>query len=85
MVKIRLSRGGAKRRPYYRIVALDHHNRRDGRPLEFLGSYDPAHNPEKVEFDSEKIDAWLAKGAQLSPAVASLMKRAAKRAATGAV
>jgi len=85
MVKIRLSRGGAKKRPYYRIVALDHHNRRDGRPLEFLGTYDPAQQPEKVEFQSDRIEAWVAKGAKLSPAVASLMKRAAKRAATGAV
>jgi len=83
MVKIRLTRGGAKKRPSYRIVALDHHHRRDGRPLEYLGTYDPRENPEKLEFKAERIDAWVAKGAQLSPSVASLMKRARKRAAGG--
>jgi small subunit ribosomal protein S16 len=85
MVKIRLSRGGAKKRPYYRIVALDHHARRDGRPLEYLGSYDPRQDPEKIDFKSDRIDAWVAKGAKLSPSVASLIKRANKRAAAGAV
>ena len=85
MVKIRLSRGGAKKRPYYRIVALDHHSRRDGRPLEYLGTYDPRQDPEKIEFKSDRIDAWVAKGAKLSPSVASLIKRATKRAAAGVV
>jgi len=85
MVKIRLSRGGAKKRPYYKIVALDHHARRDGRPLEYLGTYDPRQDPEKIDFNSERIDAWLAKGAQLSPTVSSLIKRAGKRAAAGAL
>jgi len=80
MVKIRLTRGGAKRRPHYRIVAIDHHRAREGRPLEFLGTYDPNQDPERVELKSERIEAWLAKGAQLSPSVASLIKRVRKRA-----
>jgi len=84
MVKIRLTRGGAKRSPSYRIVALDHHRRRDGRPLEYLGPYDPRENPEKLELKTERVDAWLAKGAKLSPSVASLLKRARKRAGGGA-
>ena len=84
MVKIRLTRGGAKKRPYYRIIAIDHHDRREGRPLEYLGTYDPRQKPEKVELKSERIEAWLAKGAQLSPTVASLIKRQRKRAAAGA-
>jgi len=84
MVKIRLTRGGAKRSPSYRIVALDHHRRRDGRPLEYLGTYDPRENPEKLELKTERVDAWLAKGAKLSPSVASLLKRARKRAGGGA-
>ncbi|MGI9432807.1 MAG: 30S ribosomal protein S16 [Myxococcota bacterium] len=84
MVKIRLTRGGAKKRPHYRIIAIDHHARREGRPLEYLGTYDPRQNPEKVELKSERIEAWLAKGAQLSPSVASLIKRQRKRASAGA-
>jgi small subunit ribosomal protein S16 len=83
MVKIRLTRGGAKKRPHYRIVAIDHHRAREGRPLEFLGTYDPNQDPERVELKSERIEAWLAKGAQLSPSVASLVKRARKRAGAG--
>ena len=80
MVKIRLTRGGAKKHPHYRIVAIDHHRAREGRPLEFLGTYDPNQEPERVVLKSERIEAWLAKGAQLSPSVASLVKRARKRA-----
>jgi small subunit ribosomal protein S16 len=48
MVKIRLTRAGAKKRPYYRIVAIDDRRQRDGRPLEFLGTYDPKTEPERV-------------------------------------
>jgi small subunit ribosomal protein S16 len=84
MVKIRLTRGGAKKRARYRIVAIDHHRKCGGRPLEYLGTYDPCQNPEKVDLKSERIDAWVAKGAQLSPSVASLVKRARKRAVAGA-
>jgi small subunit ribosomal protein S16 len=83
MVKIRLTRGGAKKRPHYRIIAIDHHSKREGRPLEYLGTYDPNHDPERIELKSERIEAWRAKGAQLSPSVASLVKRAHKRAAAG--
>lgn len=85
MVKIRLARGGAKKRPHYRIIAIDHHRKCSGRPLEFLGTYDPRQDPERVDLKSERIDAWVAKGAQLSPSVASLVRRARKRAAAGAV
>jgi small subunit ribosomal protein S16 len=81
MVKIRLTRGGAKRRPYYRIVAIDHHSKREGRPLEYLGSYDPTQSPERIELKSDRLHSWVAKGAELSPTVASLVKRARKRAA----
>jgi small subunit ribosomal protein S16 len=84
MVKIRLTRGGAKKRPHYRIVAIDHRDKREGRPLEFLGTYDPRQDPERIEVKSERLEAWLAKGAQMSPSVASLVKRQRKRAAAGA-
>ena len=81
MVKIRLTRRGAKKRPFYRIVAIDQRKQRDGRPLEFLGTYDPIPNPERIDIKVEKLEAWLAKGAQMSPTVRSLIKREAKRAA----
>lgn len=75
MVKIRLTRAGAKKRPFYRIIAIDERRQRDGRPLEFLGTYDPKSNPEKVLIHSDKVAAWVKKGAQLSPTVKSLMRR----------
>lgn len=81
MVKIRLSRQGAKKRPYYRIVVVDQRKQRDGRPLEFLGTYDPKANPERVTIKTEAVEAWVKKGAQLSPTVKSLMRRAKGRSA----
>jgi len=84
MVKIRLTRRGAKKRPFYRIVAIDERKQRDGRPLEFLGTYDPIPNPERVDIKVEQLEAWIAKGAQMSPTVRSLVKREAKRAAAAA-
>ncbi len=81
MVKIRLTRGGTKKRPHYRIVALDERKQRDGRPLEYLGTYDPRFNPEKFQIKVDRFDAWIANGAQPSPTVRSLLKRARKRAA----
>ena len=84
MVKIRLTRGGAKKRPHYRIVAIDERLQRDGRPLEFLGTYDPASKPEKFDIKVDRFDAWVANGAQPSPTVRSLLKRARKRAAAAA-
>ncbi len=81
MVKIRLTRGGAKNRPHYRIVAIDERLQRDGRPLEFLGTYDPGSDPEKFNIKMDRFDAWIANGAQPSPTVRSLLKRARRRAA----
>jgi small subunit ribosomal protein S16 len=75
MVKIRLMRAGAKKHPHYRIVAVDSRRQRDGRPLEFLGSYDPMPDPVKIQLKTERVEAWLAKGAQLSPTVRSLVKQ----------
>ena len=74
MVKIRLQRGGAKKRPFYRIVALDERRQRDGRALEFLGTYDPKYDPPRAEIDRAGIQAWVDKGAQLSDTVRSLVK-----------
>ena len=83
MVKIRLTRRGAKKRPFYRIVAIDERKQRDGRPLEFLGTYDPIPNPERVVLKVEQIEAWVAKGAQMSGTVKSLLKRHRGSAAAG--
>lgn len=84
MVKIRLKRGGAKRRPFYRVIAIDERAKRDGRALEFLGTYDPVAEPPRIDLDTEKIDAWRRKGAQLSKAVGGLMRRSRRGQAVSA-
>lgn len=84
MVKIRLRRIGAKKRPFYRVVAIDERRQRDGRPLEFLGTYDPRPEQELINLRSDAIEAWVAKGAQLSGTVRSLIKRARKQAGAAA-
>jgi small subunit ribosomal protein S16 len=83
MVKIRLTRHGAKKRPFYRIVAIDERKPRQGRPLEFLGTYDPRPSPEKIDLASERLEAWVAQGARLSPTVRSLVRRARRQQAAG--
>jgi small subunit ribosomal protein S16 len=84
MVKIRLTRAGARNRPFYRIVAVDERRPRDGRPLEFLGTFDPKVNPEKLLVRTDAVAAWVAKGAQLSPTVKSLLRRAKRRSSSAA-
>lgn len=72
-VKIRLARAGAKKAPFYRVVAADSHAPRDGRFIEILGRYNPRTQPSTVELDVEKIDAWISKGAQPTETVAKLL------------
>ena len=84
-LKIRLTRGGAKKRPYYRIVVADARSPRDGRFIEKIGSYDPMKakdSPERVVLDLEKAKEWLAKGAQPTDRVLRFLDAAglAKRA-----
>ena len=74
-VKVRLTRSGSKKHPFYRVVAINSDTRRDGRPLEFLGYYNPNTNPADVKLDQEKIDQWLATGAEMSATVRSLYKK----------
>lgn len=81
MVKIRLSRAGAKKHPYYHIIAIDERKRRDGLPLARLGTYDPGRSELPLTIDLAGIDGWVAKGAQLSETVASLVRRSRKAAA----
>ena len=79
MVKIRLSRGGAKKRPFYRIIAIDSRRQPRGRALEFLGTYDPKPEQEVIQVKTDRVEAWVAKGAQLSPAVKALLRRSRKQ------
>jgi small subunit ribosomal protein S16 len=72
-VHIRLRRMGAKKRPYYRIVAADSRRSRDGRFLEILGTYNPIEKPAVVSVKEERITAWLNNGAVPSDTVASLL------------
>jgi len=78
MVIIRLSRGGSKNRPYFHVVVADSRNRRDGRFIERLGFYNPlaAEGNESLRLELERVGHWQSKGAQLSDAVAKLVKRA---------
>lgn len=72
-VKIRLARHGAKKRPYYRVVVADGRMPRDGRYIELVGRYNPLTTPKVIDLDLEKIDEWIARGAQPSNAVAHLI------------
>ncbi len=76
MVKIRLARHGAKKRPYYRVVVADSRCPRDGKFIDEVGRYNPCTDPHMIELDKEKIDMWVANGAQLSDTVARLLKQA---------
>jgi small subunit ribosomal protein S16 len=73
MVKIRLMRMGATKRPFYRVVVADSRSPRDGRFIENIGIYHPLREPSVVEIDTDKARAWLAKGAQPTEAVANLL------------
>jgi small subunit ribosomal protein S16 len=75
-VKIRLSRFGTNKKPFYRIVVTDTRAPRDGRFIEKIGTYDPKKNPPIITVDKEKAAAWLQKGARASTTVAHLLKRA---------
>ena len=74
MVKIRLARHGAKKRPYYRIVAADSRCPRDGKFIEEVGRYNPCTDPKFVKFDKAATEKWLSSGAQMTDVVAHLYK-----------
>jgi len=78
MVVIRLSRGGAKKRPFYNVVVTDSRNRRDGRFIERVGFYNPvaAAHEEGLRIAHDRVEYWTDRGAQLSDTVAMLVKRA---------
>lgn len=76
MVKIRLARGGAKKKPYYRVVVADARAKRDGRYIERVGSYNPMVEENRVTMDLERIRYWLSVGAQPTERVQKLIKEA---------
>ena len=80
MVVIRMARGGAKKRPFYRIVVADKRSPRDGKFIERLGFFNPIAKgaEQRLKLDVAKVDEWLSKGAQPSDRVATLIKEAKK-------
>lgn len=83
-VKVRLSRKGAKKSPFYRIVVTDVRSPRDGRFIESIGHYDPKTDPAQVKIDLGRLDYWLENGAKASRTVSSLAKKAREDAAAAA-
>ena len=83
MVKIRLTRGGAKKRPFYHIVVTDQRNKRDGRSIERVGFYNPiaVGAGKRVELDTARVQHWVSNGAQLTDKVRMLVKEVSGQAA----
>ena len=77
-VKIRLSRHGAKKKPYYRIVVSDSRSPRDGKFIEQVGSYDPKAASGGVKINKEKVEKWLKQGARPTQTVSELIKKSFK-------
>jgi small subunit ribosomal protein S16 len=78
MVRLRLKRFGRTHRPYYRLDAMDIRTKRDGKPIEELGTFDPLEKDEskQVKINAERVSYWLGVGAQPTPTVRTLLKRA---------
>jgi len=74
-VRIRLTRKGRKKQPFYRIVVADSEAPRDGKFLDIVGTYDPMQNPAVVTIDNEKLDSWMKKGALPTEPVESLIRK----------
>ena len=74
-VRIRLTRKGRKKQPFYRIVVADSEAPRDGKFLDIVGTYDPMQDPAAVHIDNEKLEAWMKQGAKPTQTVESLIKK----------
>ena len=74
-VKLRLKRMGAKKRPFYRVVAADSRSPRDGRMIEVVGTYNPISEPAEVKIDEEKAMKWLQNGAEPTDTVRDLLRK----------
>ena len=77
-VRLRLQRLGKPQRPYYRLVAIDQRAKRNGKPIEILGQYDPLPKQRIIKVNNERVDYWLKQGAQVSQTVSSILKKSAK-------
>lgn len=75
MLMIRLSRVGARKQPYYRVVVIEKGRARNGRSVEVVGTYNPRTSPASVKLETERIEYWTGKGAQLSETVGKLVKK----------
>lgn len=84
MVKIRLTRGGAKKRPFYHIIVTDQRAARDGRNIERLGYFNPiaSGGEKRIELDTERVKHWVGQGAQMTDKVRNLFKEATKAQAS---
>ncbi|HEV8132230.1 MAG TPA: 30S ribosomal protein S16 [Acidobacteriota bacterium] len=76
MLRIRLSRRGAKKKPFYRVVVAEKSSARDGRFLEILGHYDPCKDPALIDLKMDRVNHWIQSGAQPSDTVRTLISRA---------
>lgn len=85
MLSIRLTRMGAKKKPFYRIVVTEKRSKRDGRFVESIGYYDPCRNPADVKIDRERVNYWIGRGAQPSETVRNLIKRKVEPSNAGPV
>lgn len=75
MVKIRLKRMGAHKKPFYRVVVADSRTPRNGKFIEEIGTYDPLKDPAEIKIDAEKAQKWIANGAQPTDTVRALLKK----------
>ncbi|PKL51855.1 MAG: 30S ribosomal protein S16 [Nitrospira bacterium HGW-Nitrospira-1] len=76
MVKIRLTRLGSHKKPFYRVIVADSKTRRDGPFIEILGTYDPLKEPSEIKLDLDRAKLWLQKGAQPTDTARKLMQKA---------
>ncbi len=76
-VRIRLTRLGRKKKPFYRIIVADSENKRDGKFLDIVGTYDPHQDPAAIKIDNNKLQDWLGRGALPTTTVKSLIKKVA--------
>jgi len=81
---IRLSRGGARKQPQYRVVVIEKDRARDGRAIEVVGTYNPRTNPATVDLKHDRIEYWRSKGAQLSETVGKLLAKSTASAGSAA-
>ena len=77
VLMIRLSRTGARKQPYYRVVVIEKERARNGRPVEVVGTYNPRTNPASIELKRERISYWICKGAKMSDRVGKIMSKPA--------